>query len=239
MAETSSPSVATVHRTPESAVRSAAGEVPEVSSHLPDGGEQHAGVVRVYCEVCRAGVLALVQDVFPVLAAVNGPEHAALEVRAEGVTERADVNDVGVGRVNPDAGDVAGVLESEVLPGSSSVVGPVHAISVADVEADARLAHASVHDRRVGVRHGDRTDGGGVEVAVRDVFPVGAAVVCLPHAARTGSEVEGALVNGVARNGDDAAASRGSDAAPLKGVEHLGVYGVWGALVGGHGGTSE
>ena len=73
-------------------------------------------------------------------------KHAALKVRAEGVTERADVDDVGVGRVNPDAGDVAGVLKSEVMPGTSGVVRPVHTVAVADVEADACLAHASVHD---------------------------------------------------------------------------------------------
>ena len=122
------------------------------------------------------------------------------------MAKRRDVEPVGVSRVYPDAGDVAGVLEADVLPGRPGVGGAVDAVAVGDVAAYAGLAHSGVYDRGIGVRHGERAYGGGAEEAVGDVAPVRTAVGGLPDAARARSEVEGLPLVGVARHGHDASA---------------------------------
>ena len=65
-----------------------------------------------------------------------------------GVAQGRHVDQVGVGGVDPDAGDLAGRLEAEVRPGLAAVGGPVDAVADGRVAADARLAHADVDDVR-------------------------------------------------------------------------------------------
>ena len=62
-----------------------------------------------------------------------------------------------------------------------------------------------------------------VEVAVRDVGPIGAGIVRLPDAAGTGAEVEGGLLGGMAGDGEDTPPARRTDAAKLHGVEREGI----------------
>src|SRR5262249_1931544 len=85
-----------------------------------------------------------------------------------------------------------------------------------DVAADRRLARAGVDDVGVRLRDGDRADGGGAEVAVRDAAPGRAAVGGLPDAARTGAVVEGHRIGHVAGHGDDTPAPVGADTAPVE-----------------------
>ena len=119
-------------------------------------------------------------------------------------------------RVDDDVADVARVRQADVLPGPAAVGRPVDAVAVRDVAADRRLAGAGVDDARVGVRDGDRADGGGLEVAVGDVLPVGAAAGGLPDAPGAGAEVEGRPLGRVAGDGDDAPAAVRADQAPLE-----------------------
>ena len=59
-----------------------------------------------------------------------------------------------------------------VGPGLAAVAGPVDAVAVRDVVADAGLAGAGVDHVRVGRRDRDRADGRGREVAVGDASQV-------------------------------------------------------------------
>ena len=174
------------------------------------------GLLGVHRQVGRAGVVALVQDVLPRLTAVLRPEDAALRARTEGVPECGHVDEVGVAGMDADAGDMAGVLEAEVRPGCAGVVGAVYAVAVGEVDADARLAHARIHDVGVRLGDGDRADRGGVEEAVGYVLPVRAAVGGLPDAAADRTEVEDARVDGVTGDGDDPPGTVGPDAPPFE-----------------------
>ena len=167
-------------------------------------------------ERSTAPARSLLKSTLPGAAAVARAEDAALAVGAPGVAEGGDVDEVRVGRVDADAPDVAGVAQADGSPGAAAVGGPVDAVAVRDVAADAGLAHADVDHVGVGRRDGERADGGGLEEAVGDVLPVRAAVGGLPHAARAGAEVEGRGLGRMAGDGDHTAAAVRPDAAPLE-----------------------
>ena len=215
------PCVAAVRRPPQAALRPCADEAPGSSEHLPHRGVEDSGVVGVHRQVDRAGPVALEQDALPRAAAVGGAEDAALLVGAEGVSERRDVEPVGVARVDPYAGDVPRVVEADVLPGGAGVGGAVYAVAVGDVAADARLARAGVYDRRVCVGYGEGADGGGAEESVGHVAPVCPAVGGLPDSARACAEVEGLPLLGVAGHGHDAPPPVRADRPPLHGAKVL------------------
>src|SRR3989441_11976954 len=96
-------------------------------------------VVRIEADIDRAGLLVLVEDLAPGLAAVGGAEHAALGVGAEGMAEGRDENDIGILRVDDQRADLAGVPEAGVAPGPAAADRLVDAIAVRHVAARGRL----------------------------------------------------------------------------------------------------
>ena len=147
----------------------------------------------------------------PGLAAVFGPVDAAGDAGSEGVSEGGHVDEVGVGGVHPNAGDMAGVPQAKMRPGLPAVVGAVDTVAVTGVAAYAGLSHAGVDHVGVGLCGGDCSDGCGVEEAVGNVLPVGTAVGGLPNAAGAGAEVEDAGVRHVSGDGYDATAAVRAD----------------------------
>ena len=91
-----------------------------------------------------AGVLVAKEDALPGLAAIARAIDAALLVRAMRVTERGDVDEIGILRVDAHLADVARLREAAVRPGLAAVGGLVDAVAVRDVAANRRLAHADV-----------------------------------------------------------------------------------------------
>src|SRR5262249_20215670 len=136
------PGVAAVGRAVDTAAGTAAGQEMGAALRLPEGGVEDARVGRVHREVDRAGFVAPEEELLPALAAVLRTIDAALAVRPPGVAERRHVDEVGVLRVDTDAGDVARLGEAEVLPAPAAVGRAVDAVAVGDVAADAALAHA-------------------------------------------------------------------------------------------------
>ena len=114
------------------------------------------------------------------------------------------------------ARDVSGIFKPQVRPGLAAVRGPVDAVSGGYVAPNARLSHARVHDVGIGVSDGDGPHGGGPEVAVRDVLPVGAAVFTLPYPAGARPKVEHLRIRRVSGNRHDPSTPVRSDAAPFK-----------------------
>ena len=123
--------------------------------------------------------------------------------------------------MHPHPADVPGVGQAHVGPGLPAVGGPIHPIAVGHVAADARLAHAGVNDVGVGRGHGDGAHRGGIEVAVGNILPVGAAVVGLPHPAGAGAEIEDHGIYRVAGHCHHPSATGRADAAPPHGAEQL------------------
>ncbi len=216
------PGVAAVGGAPQRAAGPAGDELPRVAHDLPEAGVEDAGVGRVHGEVRGAGALVHFQDLLPGGAAVGGAIDAALGVGAPHVAQGGDVDEVGVGGVDADAGDLLGGGEAPVRPGAAGVGRAVDAVAGGDVAADGRLAHAGVDDVGVGAGDGDGAHGAGLEEAVGDRVPGGAAVGGLPHAAAGAAEVEGHGLAADAGDGDGAAAAIRADAAEVEAGELLG-----------------
>src|ERR1700724_1369679 len=147
-------------------------------------------VARIHAQVGAPGVVADGEHPLPGLAAVGGLVDAAV---AAGRPQRplgGDVDDVGVARIDHDAGDVLRALEAEVLPVPAAVGRPVDAVAVGDAALAVVLAGADPDDQRVVGVDGDAADRVGA-LAVEDRLEGGAGVDGLPHAARGGGGVGG------------------------------------------------
>jgi hypothetical protein len=124
------PGAAAIGRFEDAAARPPALQSPRLAIHFPQGSVDGIGIGRIQYQVGYARLIASKQDFLPVLAAVCGAKHSALFVRSEYVTLRADVNDIGIVRMNAHASDLPGVLESDVLPGFAGVRRFIDAVSV-------------------------------------------------------------------------------------------------------------
>src|SRR5438270_13047316 len=84
------PARAAVGRAVQAAPRTAAREVPWQPSCLPERGIDDARVVRIEADIDRAGLLVLVEDLAPGLAAVAGTGRSARRVGAECLAQGPD-----------------------------------------------------------------------------------------------------------------------------------------------------
>ncbi len=165
------------------------GQRPRPALHVVGRGVERVGVMPVEDEVDRAGRVVDVEDLLPGLAAIDRLEHPALFVRRPEVAHRRDVDDLGIGRMDQDAGHVVRVLQAHLLPGLPGVRGLVDAVTrVGDPHAR-RVARAHPHDVLVRGRDGDATDAHHV-LAVEDRLEGGAVVGGLPDAAVANGDVE-------------------------------------------------
>ena len=226
------PRVAAVGAPEQPAARAAARNVPEVAPRFPHRGEQEARVGAVHRELDRARHVAAIEDFLPILAAVRRAIDAALGIGTEHIAQHCGIDEIGIRRMDADAADELAVAEADMAPGAARVARFVNAVAVGHIEADRRFTGARIDHVGVRGRDRDRTDRGAAHEAVRDAAPEYAAVLGLPDAAGTGPEIEHHPIHRIARNGDDAAAARGADAAPFQRVE----TGRWGgAGFFGHG----
>src|SRR6185369_5196785 len=85
--------------------------------------------------------------------------------------------------MDDDPADLARVLETNALPGAARIGALVDAVAErGGLAAHGVLTGAHVDDVRVVRGNGDRADAAHAEAAIRDVAPVRAGVVGLPHA---------------------------------------------------------
>src|SRR5947208_4848416 len=122
------PCVAAVGGLEEPRARSAARHVPGPAARLPDGRIENARIDGIQREIDGAGGVGPEQHFLPRLAAVFGPEHAALRIGPECVAEYGDVDAIGVGRMDADGAGLAGVREPDVGPRLAGVGGFVDAV---------------------------------------------------------------------------------------------------------------
>ena len=219
------PRVAAVRRTKHAGLLGAGDRGPRLALAPPRRGEDDAGVPRVDGEIHGARGVGNREDVVPALPAIRGAKHAALGVGSEGVAQGGDEGHVRIVRVNLDAADLTRVREADVGPRVAAVGAAVDADPLRHVAADGGRAGAHIDDVRVAVRHVDRADGPGLDVAVRDVAPVEPRVVRAPHAAARRAHEIGQRLLGDPRHRRAAAAPRRPDGAEAEsrhvgGVEH-------------------
>ena len=145
---------------------------------LPDAGEQNSGVVGIHGDVRGPGVFVHEQHTLPAVAAVLGPEHAALRLWAVAVSLSGGKHDVGIGGVDDDTPDPTSGLEPHVLPGLATVGALVDAVAEGDVAADEALSRPGPDDVGVGGGHRQGADGGD-RLIVENRLPVRATVGAL------------------------------------------------------------
>ena len=184
------PRVTTVGGAVDRAAGPAGRKIPRLATCLPERGEHDARIVRVHRQICSAGRLIPEKHALPRFAAVRRAEDSTFRAVAEDIAQCGDIYHVWIRGMNPNARDVLGGLQSYVSPAPSPVCGTVDPVPGGDVASRAGLTRARKYDGRVRRRYGDCPDGGRRKVAVRDIPPIRAAVVRLPHSPGTGPEVE-------------------------------------------------
>ena len=229
------PMIAAVGRREDAAARPAARHLPGIAGRLPERDVQHARVVRIDDDLVGAGPVVAEQDLLPGLPAVFRPVDAALRVRRRVMTERGDVHEIRVGRIDPDLGDHLRLGQADMRPCLAAVRRLVRAVALNDVAANVCLAGADVDHVRVRRRDRDRANRRGVDQSVGDRPPGHAAVGCLPQTAAGGAHVVLVGSRDAAGHGNRSTAASRSHAAPAERAERSSIgllrWGVCGLRV--------
>src|SRR5579864_2219199 len=120
----------------------------------------------------RSRVLALVQDLVPGLSPVVRPEYTPIGVWPKRMSQRGDVHDIRIFRMNPYLAYMTSIPQTDVLPRAPGICRAVDAVTVRDVVADAAFARPDVDHVWIRIRNGDRTHRRGPKEAIGDVVPV-------------------------------------------------------------------
>src|SRR5262249_15329596 len=110
------PGVATVGGFVESAAWTRAGDAPRRPQHFPRGGVEHLWIRRVHSDVGGASPIVDEEHALPRRSAIFRSEHTAFLIGAVWMSDRRNVDDVRVRRMNAHAPDLAAVWKSHVLP---------------------------------------------------------------------------------------------------------------------------
>src|SRR5215213_163761 len=94
---------------------------PRLALEAPHAGVKNVWICRIDLEIRDAVLVVDVESLGPGLTSVRSHKHAAFFVGTKSMSERPDVNDVRVLRVDDDGGDTFGIFETHVLPGLAAV----------------------------------------------------------------------------------------------------------------------
>ena len=193
------PRRAAVARHEQPAAGSAALAPPGMDLDLPHPGEEDPRIARMRRDLRTAAVFVDEERPLPGGAAVSCPEDAALGLRPVRRAQRACENDLRIGRIDDDAADAAGLVQTHARPRLAGVHRLVDAVADRDMAANPRLARSGPDDVRIGRRNGERADRLR-RLLVEDLLPVDAAVDGLRDAARRAACI---VHERIARNADD------------------------------------
>src|SRR5262249_52544125 len=125
------PGLAGVDGAIQRGLRSAVNDAEVAALALMRSGEENVGIARVHDHVGAAGVVAdFNQTPGPRLAAVDRLVETALTAALPQRAGRGDVDDVGIARIDHDARDVLGELESGVAERAPAILALVDSIAV-------------------------------------------------------------------------------------------------------------
>ena len=185
------PVVSTVGRLVQTATRSAEVERVGKAHFIVAGGVERVRVGRVHHHVDNADATSFdlgAEHAAPAAPTVRGPVESALVVLGIQMTERGDVDDVRVGRVDDDAPDVVRFRQTHVRPTLSLVGRLVDAVAPVRGARVVRLSGTEIQDARVGRGDRDRADREDVLV-VEENLERDSVVGRLPQMPRGGREV--------------------------------------------------
>ena len=189
---------------------------------MPETGEDDVWVAGLQFQIGGTGQIGEKENLFPGFAAIGGAVDAAFFRGRKGIALRGDEDDIGVGGVDADGGDLAHVAEADETPGLSGVGGLVEAAPDRDIGADLRGAGAGVNDFGAGEGDVDGPHGAGRNLAIGDVTPGVAGVDGFPDSAACRAHVIREGIRGDAGDGGDPAASVGADGTVAEGrIERL------------------
>ena len=199
-----------VLREVDGAARAAAELTPRVLLGLPRPREQDIGVLAVHREAGASGLAVHEEDALPVRAAVRRLEDAALILRPGHAADGADIDDVGIGRMDDHTRDAACLGQAHVLPGLAGVLRHVHAVAhhIA-VPDDPRLARADPDDVRVARCDRDRANRGD-RLIIEDRLECLPGVRGFPQTAGRRAQVVDVGIAGDSRHRRDTPRGRGS-----------------------------
>src|SRR5438132_1325431 len=104
-------------------------EVVAIALAFIGRGQERLGIAGTHLQFDDAGPVIDKQHLLPRLAAVGRLEETAFLVGAVEPAERADVDDVGVLRMDDDTADLEALLEAHVLPRLAAVHRLVNAVA--------------------------------------------------------------------------------------------------------------
>ena len=105
----------------------------------------------MHLDVDDSCVFIDVMNLLPILAAVGCLEQTALFVWTPKPTERTDINNVGIFRVNSDPTDLKGLFQPHVLPGFATISRFVNTISPGNTVTWICLTGSNPNDIRIGL----------------------------------------------------------------------------------------
>src|SRR5688572_788115 len=155
---------------------------PGLAFETPHAGVKNVWVGRIDIKICDAVLVVDVKSFGPRLAAVSRHEHAALIIWTKSMSERADVNDVRVLRIDGYCRNAFGIFETHVLPCLPAVSRFVNAIAERNAVANVRFA-CSDPDNIVITRSERDVADRERALSLEDWCPLYAAVRCLPQTA--------------------------------------------------------
>ena len=124
------PGIAAIRRLVEAAIRAAALQAVRGPLDMPERGVEYVGIGRIEDEVDRAGLITLVENPLPGLAAIARSIDAPLFVGPKDMAQGRDVDQIGIARVDTHSANVAGVLQPHPSPGPPGVSRAVDAVPV-------------------------------------------------------------------------------------------------------------
>ena len=177
-------------------------------------------VRRVHPQIGGARLRIHLEYVLPGLAAVRRAVNAPFLTGTPDLPLHADVGNIVILRMDPDARYLARVRQAYVGPGVTGVGRLVDSVAVTRRHAANRFfTRPNVNDVCVGLGNRDGADRANIKVPVRDVFPTDSCVFGLPDAAAGGAHVIELRVIGHASHGRHSPAAIGPDHPPLHNVE--------------------
>jgi len=198
------PRLAAVGRAMDCALRPAVDEREEVAAALITCRDEHVGIAWINHDVGYAGVVADREDLVPGPAAVGRFVKTAIAAGSPERTLCGDVDDVAIARIDDDAPDMFGALQTNLLPRFAGVDRLVNAVTVADAALAVVFARTDPHHFRIARIERDDTDRIGT-VAVEDRLPRRTAVLGLPDATRRRGHVDDGGILRMNGDADDAA----------------------------------
>ncbi len=110
------PGVSAVGRAIDPAAVTAAVEAKSRATSLVHRDKQGLWIAWVHHQVDGPGIFIHIMDLLPALPAVGGAKDAAVFVGTPQMSHRGHVHHIVVRRIDTDAGDVLGVVQTHVLP---------------------------------------------------------------------------------------------------------------------------